>query len=156
MVADSAFGRNGQPWFVPDFGQAWHWKVMLAFRVSRLGKCISAKFAGRYVDAVAPLFVPDCDAPEASVLLGCMDGGAVAGSWKELPLGEVINVNGHNVALDWTEVCDFVALTSRHVTLKTGDILAVDIPGSEPVTARINDRVEVCINGEKLLGFNIK
>lgn len=154
MIADSAFGRNGQPWFVPDFGTDWQWRPMLAFRVSRLGKCVARKFASRYYDAMTLMFVPMCESPEADVLLGCMDGGAVAGSW--IPLAEAIDIDGLNHLFSEFAIDDFLARASRHTTLKTGDILALEIPGISPEPATLNRRVEMKLNGETVLGFNIK
>lgn len=154
MIADSAFGRNGQPWFVPDFGTEWRWRPMLAFRVSRLGKCVAPKFASRYYDAMTLMFVPECESPEADVLLGCMDGGAVAGNW--IPLTETVDVDGVGRPVSDFAIDAFLAHVSRHTTLKTGDILAMEIPetASEPVI--LNRRVEMKLNGQTVLGFNIK
>lgn len=154
MIADSAFGRNGQPWFVPDFGSQWRWRLMLAFRVSRLGKCVAPRFAGRYYDALTLMYVPWCDAPEADVLLGCMDGGAVAGNWIALP--DTIEINGESMSLSDFDIDHFLAKVSQYTTLKTGDILALEIKGSEYQPIEINNRVEASINGETVLGFNIK
>lgn len=157
MVADSALGRDGQPWFVPDFGSQWRWKVMLAVRVSRLGKSISEKFAMRYVDAMTLLFVPECDDDAAPVLLGCMDGGAVPGQWQPLPDGnDIVTVNDATISLSTLKLNQFVALTSRHTTLKTGDILALEIPGAENHAALQNSKVNLTLNGKPALTFNIK
>ncbi|MDE5901251.1 MAG: hypothetical protein K2H33_07855 [Muribaculaceae bacterium] len=155
MVADSAIGRNGQPWFVPDFGSAWRWKVMVAVRIGRLGKCIAPKFARRYFDSMTLLFVPECDAPEASVLLGCMDGAAVCGSWVDIT---------ESVRVDSAESVGFhefgfealAALVSRCVTLKTGDLLAVDLPDVVWRDALAGCRVNSLLNGTPVLSFNIK
>lgn len=154
MIADSAFGRNGQPWFVPDFGTEWQWRPMLAFRVSRLGKCVAPKFASRYYDAMTLMFVPRCEAPEADVLLGCMDGGAIVGNWIELT--DTIDIDGLGLSLSNFAIDDFLARVSRHTTLKTGDILALEIPEAAPETASLNRRVEMKLNEKTVLGFNIK
>lgn len=155
LVADSAIGRNGQPWFVPDFGSGWRWKVMLAVRIGRLGKCIASKFARRYFDAMTLLFVPDCDAPEAPVLLGCMDGAIVCGEWSEL--ADVVSVDGVGAA-DFGSFGfeNFAALVSRCITLKTGDLLAIDLPEVIWHEAVANSRVAALLNGQRALAFNIK
>ncbi len=155
MVADSALGRNGQPWFIPDFGSDWRWTAMLALRVGRLGKCISPKFASRYVDAMTLIFVPVCDAPGADVLLGCMDGGAVPGAWQPIQ-DPVVCGDLPPVSLTALGADDFIALVSRYVTLKTGDILALPLLGIEERPAMINSRVDMALSGLPALSFNIK
>lgn len=155
MVADSAFGRNGQPWFMPEFGTGWRWRVMLAVRIGRLGKCIAPKFARRYFDAMTLMFVPVCDAPEAPVLLGCMDGAAVCGNWLEI--SDELTV-GDGPAIDFGSLGfeDFAALASNYVTLKTGDVLAIDLPGAQWREAAVNTRVTASLCGRDVLSFNIK
>ena len=155
VVADSAIGRDGQPWFVPDFGSEWTWTPMAAFRIGRLGKCISPKFASRYIDGISLMFVPECNAPEASVLLGCMDGAIVPGQW--LTPFDRIEPEGHTaVTPEELGVNDFIAKVSRHTTLKTGDIIALKLPDAAVYQAIRNTKVSLTLNNRPVLAFNIK
>lgn len=139
VVADSAIGRDGQPWFIPDFGSAWRWRKAVAFRVSKLGKNVSAKFAPRYFDAVTLLWVAEADNCDA---LDYMDGAVVCGQWR--PVGEI----------PADIIADIVEVTA-YATVKNGDIFALMLPdAAEPMVA--NRRVELALNNEIVLRFNIK
>ena len=50
--ADSALLKDSKPFFVPDFMGRIDYETELVVRISRLGKCISQRFAHRYYDAV--------------------------------------------------------------------------------------------------------
>ena len=50
--ADSALLKDRKPFFVPDFMGRIDYEAELVVRISRLGKCISQRFAYRYYDAV--------------------------------------------------------------------------------------------------------
>lgn len=51
LMADSSMVVSGRPLFLPDFTSEWSARVYLAYRVSRLGKSVKERFAGRYYDA---------------------------------------------------------------------------------------------------------
>ncbi len=48
MLPDSSVTRTDNPFFVPDFDSEFRLYPALAVRISRLGKSIAPKFAGRY------------------------------------------------------------------------------------------------------------
>lgn len=139
VIADSAVGRSGQPWFVPDSGSNWRWHTALAYRISKLGKGISPKFAARYVDAVTLLWVAESDSMET---LDYMDGAVVCGTW--LPLDEDDNIPS-----------ELIAALSENTTLKNGDIIAVDGDGPrEPIIK--NRHVSINLKDTEIISFNIK
>ena len=49
---DSAILKSDKPFFLPDFSQRVEFETELVFRICKVGKNISAKFAHRYYDAV--------------------------------------------------------------------------------------------------------
>jgi len=138
-IADSAVARNGQPWFVPDFGENWRWRRALAFRVSKLGKNVSAGFAGRYVDAMTLLWVAEADNCPA---LDYMDGAVVCGRW--LPVDE----------LPQDIVADLVTVTG-YATIKNGDIFAKILPGPIGKIA-VDTHISLTLNNQEVLKFNLK
>lgn len=139
VIADSALGRNRQPWFLPDFGENWRWKRALAFRISKLGKNIAPKFANRYIDACTLLWVAEADGCDA---LDYMDGAVVCGNWLEL----------ENLP---AEATDLLCEISRAATVKNGDIIALLLPDSpEPIF--INDHISLSLDSNEVLSFNIK
>ena len=136
LIADSAIVWPGHPLFLPDFDQAWTGRVMLAFRISRLGKGIAQKFASRYYDAMTLALVPRSLALHEELegqcrpagLSGCFDGAVVMGRWIDLPADDrevTGDVEGLSVTIDspLTAAAQAIAALSQYSTLKTGDIL---------------------------------
>lgn len=55
-VPDSTIMRTGKKFYIPDFDSCFCPLAAVAFKVSRLGKGVSAKFAPRYYSEYAPAF----------------------------------------------------------------------------------------------------
>ena len=49
---DTAILRNNAPFYYPDFSNDIHHEVELVLRISKEGKNIQEKFAGKYYDAI--------------------------------------------------------------------------------------------------------
>ncbi len=139
IIADSALGRNRQPWFMPDFGENWRWSRALAFRICKLGKNISPKFANRYIDAVTLLWVAEADQCPA---IDFMDSAVVCGNW--LPAGELP-----------AEAVSLLCEISEAATVKNGDIIALMLPDA-PQPVSINDHISLSLDDSEVLSFNIK
>lgn len=137
VIADSAIGRNRQPWFIPEEGKNWRWRSALAYRVSKLGKNVSAKFIGRYIDAVTLLWVAEADDFDAS---DYMDGAVVCGNWLNL---------------DSEFAADALSEFTRNATIKTGDILAFMLPESA-VPIELNQHISLQLKNQEVISFNIK
>ncbi len=136
LIADSAIVWPGHPLFLPDFDQAWIGRVMLAIRISRLGKGIAPKFAVRYFDAMTLALVPRSLVLQQELagqcrpqgLSGCFDGAVVMGKWIELPADDsplAVTVNGLDIMMEapLSAAAQAIAALSHYATLKTGDIL---------------------------------
>lgn len=125
---DSAIIPNRRPWFIPDFGGEWSGLYLLAVRIGRLGKGIKPEFVHRYVDAatVAVHPLPGADnVPD--VISYSMDGALILGDWMELSrmpfsVGEPDRCL---LAADSAMVHSAVSVCSRHMTLKTGDVILI-------------------------------
>lgn len=139
VIADSAIGRNNQPWFLPDCGTNWRWRLAQAFRIAKLGKNVAPKFAPRYFDATTLLWVPEADNCDC---LDFMDGAVVCGNW--LP----ISTPSEHAGKLLSRVSDFS-------TMKTGDIIAYFLPYS-PEPIEINQHISQSIDNIEVLNFNIK
>lgn len=139
VIADSAIGRNAQPWFLPDFGNNWRWHRALAYRVSRLGKNIASDYAARYLDAVTLLWVPVADDnPSADF----MDGAVVCGRWIETS------------EID-PEIVNMLVEVTFSATVKNGDIIARILPGDgSPIV--LNNHISLSLCNQEVLGFNVK
>lgn len=139
LIADSAIGRNLQPWFLPDSGENWRGRFALGFRVGKLGKNVPPKFAPRHFDAMTLIWVPEADRFDC---LDFMDGAVVCGKW--LPIEQLPD-----------RAADLLAKTSAWSTMKTGDIIAYTLP--VPATPiNINQHISNTLNNEEVLNFNIK
>ena len=141
VLADSAVGRNRQPWFLPEFGSEWTAHLAPAIRISRLGKGIHPDFADRYVEERTLAWIPQAaDNPFADF----MDGAVVIGEWQ--PVGP----EGISEAER-----DAIVRAASCATLKQGDILILD-PCEGASSISINSKVSVELDGAKVLEFNVK
>ena len=173
--ADSALLKDSKPFFVPDFMGRIDYETELVVRISRLGKCISQRFAHRYYDAVTVGI--DFTARELQQKLRekglpwdlCkgFDGSAALGEWvqkdKFLDVQRLrfhLDINGKTVQEGCTSdmlftVDRIISYISRFFTLKTGDIIYTGCPAvCGPVS--INDHLEGFIEERKVLDFNCK
>jgi hypothetical protein len=155
-IVDSAFGRNHQPWFVPDIGSNWRWRLAIGVKMARLGKSISPKFAPRYYESIGLLWLADADGL-APGEIHCMDGAAVCGEW--IPPTEIIKIEGSaielTINLEQLRLNDLISHISQYMTLKTGDVVALELPIS-PTACTIDQSIYLSMNGAEVLSFNIK
>lgn len=175
LKADSALLTNGKPFFIPDFTNECSAAVCLAVRICRLGKCISARFAERYYDALGVAI--DFTAEDVLRKLReerspwdmakSFDSSVVMGKWEavdedwtgaEVEISMQIN-NCEKVKLTINDakgkINNIVEAMSKIFTLRQGDILMLYIEQEKPVVA-INDHIVGCLNGGKMTEFNIK
>ena len=142
LLADSAVVRGNRPVFLPEAGSPWQGSVSVAYRVSRLGKNISGRFAHRYYDAVT-LCVLSSPAVGAfpSGLEYCIDGILSLGEWQ--PLDAAFSAQGVSggpgLSLECgdgmvksravipdagcTGIDTAISAVSRYVSLKMGDVI---------------------------------
>ncbi len=173
--ADSALLKDRKPFFVPDFMGRIDYEAELVVRISRLGKCISQRFAHRYYDAVTVGI--DFTARDLQQKLRAegkpwdlckgFDGAAAVGEW--LPIERFRSVDALHFRLDKNqqtvqEACtsdllfkvdELIAYISRFFTLKTGDLIYTGTPaGVGPVN--INDLLEGYLEEQKVLEVRCK
>ena len=164
VLTDSAALRSHEPMFVPDFAGDWVVEIAPAVIISRLGKWIAPRFAPRYYSRMMMVgrLLPGAGEIPASALHTNFDGAlargiefdasAVAGN------GLDITVNGEKTLhLDAGRLFadDMIALTSRYMMLKTGDVI---VPCRTPlrVKATPDTRVKVEVNGMECMALKIK
>ena len=54
FIADSALINAGKPFFIPEFADEFEAFLAPVVRISRIGKSIASRFAGRYYEEIAP------------------------------------------------------------------------------------------------------
>ena len=175
-IPDSSISRTGQPFFVPDFSSEFRLLPTVVFRISRLGKGIAPRFAGRYIEGATM----GCAAVATTLLRSLRDNGmpwtgAVAFD-KSCLIGNFMPIDTFLIHREWNVKCGdnevtypldmmrqnidlLVAALSRDITIKEGDmILAALHPyGFIP---RIGDKLIIENNIEtgrfKILDINIR
>ena len=169
--SDSSVLRNNDDFYMPSFSQDMRCTVGYMLRVTRLAKCINEKFASRCYDAVgvAAAYTAQ-DIVERNCALGrpcdeayCFDKSialspesvapdAVAEGLLNVKVGNTLTECGLSdikISLDRA-----LSKASELLTLKMGDI--VYVAATEPFSPQIGERVEVALNGQTLLNFEVK
>lgn len=172
MLPDSAIVRSDNPWFVPDFDSEFRLYPMVAVRIDRLGKSISAKFACRYYNEATI-----CLAASAYGLLtqlrrdglpwdravsfdkSCMMGDFIPASelFKDshlkIKLGDkIVGINA--VGLQ-TMINEIIPVISKDNTIKTGDLILLPA-NDEYLIPKPGDNLTAGGSSGKLLEIRIK
>lgn len=161
LIADSSVVRRGMPLFVPDFAMDWELELVPAIVVGRLGKSIPERFAHRYYkDAgVVGRLVPG-DGVGGGALATGFDGALCMGGFFAVPDDGCwsLSVDGQKaltLGRDDLGIDRCVALVSRYMMLKTGDLILPCRTGLR-VGVSPGCRIEAMLNGEKAMDLKIK
>lgn len=163
LAPDSAVIWRSNPWFVPDDGKDWRVSLAVGCVVSRLGKHIAPKFARRYYDGIVVCAHPWAALSSAPSNDWWRDGAIVAGRTFEcagLPDEVVVTVSdGSQVFFNLDHLYEQLDLAvvraSRLATIKTGDILAVQLPG-DPIPVTEGTDFTVHVDTERALLFKTR
>lgn len=170
LIADSALVRVDTPLFVPDFARDWLLQVVPFVTIGRLGKSIPERFARRYTEGFGlgvRLVPPTPGTSVNAALMATFDGAFAPCEPVVVPSNnDVLRIECRQCGAVCNEVSveqpvadmhidGAVALVSRYVTLKTGDIIspcmvAVAFP------AVIDSRIEIDLDGKRILTLKIK
>lgn len=150
LIADSAIAKDGRPLFLPDLDTQWKGELLFAIRISRLGKNIPEKFAGRYFDAMTlvHLLSPSVDNGSSTDIARAMDSALICGSWLQIPKDSASDISSPSgsahIDMNDLGINRHIHEISRFVTFKTGDILVfrsaklpVDIISDTYITGNI-------------------
>jgi acylpyruvate hydrolase len=175
MKPDSAYLRNNNAFYLPDFSNEVHYETELVLKISRLGKSIDEKFAHRYYDEIgigidftARDVQRECKAKGAPwEICKAFDNSAPAGGFtkKELfpdlkKINFHLDINGNTVQKGCSADMIFsfdelVSYVSKFVTLRIGDMIFTGTPvGVGPV--KIDDHLQAYIEDKLLLDFYVK
>ena len=155
IIPDSAILHSGKPFFVPSFSSKWKYEISIAFRNTRLGKNIAEKFANRYYDAftIVAKTIP-CDIVESSssAITYAFDGSFILGEWIEIDaikslesISITIGNKTETISISQLEIDKTIALLSKYLTLKIGDIITpahLSIEGDIMIDNTVNASIE--------------
>lgn len=170
---DSSLLKDGKPFFIPDFATRCTAQLSLVVRISRLGKCITPKFAHRYYDALTT----GVDFTAVEQMNQCRSNGLPYDLWKGFDGSSAVGhfclmenftdsqflrleVNGKEVQyidvkqMIWS-IDELVAYISKYCTLRQGDLLFA-AQSVLPLSATINDKYVGYVGTEKVMEFNVK
>jgi acylpyruvate hydrolase len=172
LKPDSAILKKNKPFFIPDFSSDVQYEAEIVLRISKLGKGIPAKYAGRYFDALTvgidftarDLQKKFSQAGYPWELSKTFDGSAPLGNFipKErfadlTDINFTLDINGERKQTGNTSDLifsfdDIISYVSRYYTLKTGDLIFTGTPsGVGPV--KHGDNLTVCLEKETVLDF---
>ena len=173
---DTAILRNNTPFYYPGFSKDIHHEVELVLRISKEGKNIDEKFAGKFFDAIGigiDFTARDLQqkAKEKGLPWDIAKGfnGSAPLSEKFIPVAEFKNLKDINFSLAInggirqqgnTSLMIFsfeyiISYLSKFFTLRTGDLIFTGTPkGVGPV--QVGDTLSAFIENEKLLEFEVK
>ncbi len=175
MKPDTAVLKDNSPFFLPDFSSNIHYETELVVRIGKMGKCVSRKFARRYIDGVG--LGVDFTARDLQnqfkekgnpwELCKAFDNSAPISNFLSIDkfpdLSDVhfhLMLNGEKVQDGHTAemffpVEEIVEYVSKFITLKTGDLIFTGTPkGVGPV--KEGDRLVGYLEGEKMFDFEVK
>lgn len=175
MKPDSALVISNRPFFYPGFSSDVHHELEVVIRISRLGRSIEERYAGRYFNKVGlgvDFTARDLQAEQKKkglpweIAKGFDYSAPVSEffpvkNYKDLrKLSFRLDLNGKTVQDGNTSLMIFsfekiISYVSRFMTLKTGDLIFTGTPaGVGPVA--IDDRLEAYLEGEKVMDFPVK
>ena len=175
MKPETALLKNGQPFYLPDFGSEIHYEVELVILISKNGKNISENFATNYYEKVGV----GIDFTARDLQQQCKEKGLpwekAKAFYNSAPLGEFILkseinnpdsinfkllVNGEirqqgnskDMMFNFDKIISYV---SKFITLKTGDLIYTGTPAGVGAV-KIGDKLEAFIESNQMLSFEVK
>ena len=175
MKPESSIVRNNFPFFYPEFSKEIHYEAEIVLHICKVGKYIQERYANTYYDAIGT----GIDFTARDLQQKCKEKGL---PWEmakafdgSAPISEFIpkdsfaSMDDLNIRLDLNETTvqdgsskdmiftfdQIIAYISQFLTLKIGDLIFTGTPaGVGPV--KLNDRLEVFLDGRKMMDFKVK
>ena len=185
LKPDTALGKEGWPFFVPEFSNQVEYETELVIKISRLGRCIPKRFAHRYYNEVTlgiDFTARDLQRDLRSKGLPWeiakgFDGSAAVGKFvklEELGVKTEANPEGKSIQdlkfemrlndeirqIGYTadmlhSVDEIVSYASQFFMLKIGDLIFTGTPKGVG-TVKEGDIIKATLEGRELLSCKIK
>ncbi len=163
------------PFFYPDFSKEIHYETELVLRISRTGRSIEEKFAGKYYDSISVgIDFTARDLQRECISKGlpwevakAFDSSAPIGEFRKISelknpddisfgmkLNDVWAQQGHSsdMIFNFNRI---VAHVSRFVTLKEGDYIFTGTPQGVG-EVKVGDKLELFLEDEPVFWFRVR
>lgn len=170
VLPDTALLIPKRPLFLPELQGPIKAYVAWAIKISRLGRCVSERFAERYYDkvSIAACLVAEGFCEQMRLLNGSdiigysFDGAVCLGAWKDISefekLEGSIQIEGQEALIeepDWKRKADkAIALLSKYQTIRQGDIIILKTDAHLELS--IDKHLTGALDGTELLSVNLK
>lgn len=175
LKPDTALLLDNDPFYFPEFSSEIHYECELVFKINRVGKSISEKFAPKYyteiglgIDFTARDLQEQCkEKGHPWEIAKGFDHSAVIS--KFVPLSALQNneniafrldLNGKTVQVGHSadmifNIDQIIAYISQFITLKTGDLIFTGTPSGVGEIA-VGDRLQGYLEDVEMFNFEIK
>lgn len=169
LIADSAITNTGKPFYMPEEVGSVTAASGIAVKISRLGKHVAAKFAGRYYSEWAPVVhfnlksfgerlksngVP-LDASmsfDRSLFVGDFRPVDTLKEFQFYKDGDLVQIFSHSAQVYPTE--EIIRYVSDLNTLKIGDIIVTAL--GEPIIIKEGNLLEIKEGDQRLFHIKVK
>lgn len=171
LKGDSALLVNRKPFFMPEDTVRLAAHPCIVVRISKLGKNVSPRFAGRYVDAYAAgLHLEDEGMLQQAIAEGrswtaavAADGSMPVGTFLPLPeeepfAEEIVFLSAgceKRIRISREQIAEAVAAISRVITVRQGDMLFITT-NEAPYYPALDQTLTATIGSEENLYCKIK
>lgn len=175
LKPDTAVLKGNKPFYIPDFSSDIHYELEVVLKIAKEGKHISEKFAHKYYEELGlgiDFTARDIQTVHKAKglpweLAKAFDHSAAISNFipkteledlYNLPFELKINGdsrqngNTRDILFSFEKIIAFV---SRYITLKKGDLIFTGTPEGVGQVKQ-GDRLEAWLQGQQLLGFDIK
>ena len=152
---DTTWERENRDFYSPECVNKVLWTPVVFARISKAGKCIGEKFAGRYYDSIGCGILMYCevDSNIGPAISACVDHTSIL----PMPLYDpmvlesdenfVVTRNSESITTERSEwrdlLCKALCTASQLTSLRTGDYVAVEIAPQTTLASREDGTVPV-------------
>lgn len=171
-LTESNLLRPGRPFYLPDWDDRFSLRPMLALRIGRVGKGISARFAYRYITQMSLWLIAVGETSRAALSARGLpwssaidfDNSAISAPFIDCDYNELsanryqIEIDGQKSLLTLHKENDpalMLEKISERNIMRTGDILLINFEDA-PLYPRAEQHIRQLINDQEMNSFKIK
>lgn len=169
LKPDTALLVNKKPFFLPHFSDKITAHAAVVVKISKMGRCINSKFASRYYSELAPavnFMALDNDLNDVDKVTKAVafDNSMAVGEFVEVDALATQSdhfvwlLNDQPLAVDGLieDLNNAVAQVSNYITLRMGDMVAVDLKMKEPILLKREDVIQAQLDDQLTLFCRVK